>query len=186
MVKWQFYFAFFRADTPLYAPLYLFQVIDSFHKGGPPVFVYIVITTALIIPYTFVRDLKNLAPFSTFANLLNFVGLIIIFQDLFQGLPNPDKRPAYKSLDKLPLYFGTAIYAFEGIGLVCIVNCWQCEKVALVNLLWKKNYQENIVIALSICLSCSVFFKHINTRVCWIIWVFLLSLRKNLFKLEDI
>ncbi|CAC5408908.1 SLC36A [Mytilus coruscus] len=94
------------------------QVIDSFHKGSPPVFVYIVVTTALIIPYTFVRDLKHLAPFSTFANLLNFVGLIIIFQDLFQGLPNPNKRPAYKPIDNLPLYFGTAIYAFEGIGLV--------------------------------------------------------------------
>lgn len=103
-------------------------------------FVYIVITTALIIPYTFVRDLKNLAPFSTFANLLNFVGLIIIFQDLFQGLPNPDKRPAYKPIDKLPLYFGTAIYAFEGIGLVCIVTV--------------KINQEHIVFALSICLSC--------------------------------
>lgn len=94
------------------------QVIDNFHPDSLPEFVYIVLTTVLIIPYTFVKDLKKLAPFSTFANVLNFVGLAIIFQDLFQELPDVSERPAYKPICDLPLYFGTAIYAFEGIGLI--------------------------------------------------------------------
>ena len=79
---------------------------------------YLAITTAVMIPYTFVRNLKTLAPFSTFANLLNFVGLIIIFQDLLRDFPDTSVRPAAKPFAKLPLYFGTAVYAYEGIGLV--------------------------------------------------------------------
>jgi len=82
------------------------------------IFAYLSITTAVMIPYTFVRDLKKLAPFSTFANLLNFVGLIIIFQDLLQDFPDTSVRPATKPFSKIPLYFGTAVYAYEGIGLV--------------------------------------------------------------------
>lgn len=94
------------------------QVIDSFHPDSMSIFAYLSITTAVMIPYTFVRDLKKLAPFSTFANLLNFVGLIIIFQDLLQDFPDTRVRPAAKSFSKMPLYFGTAVYAYEGIGLV--------------------------------------------------------------------
>ena len=94
------------------------QVIDSFHPDSMSMTAYLSITTAVMIPYTFVRNLKTLAPFSTFANLLNFVGLIIIFQDLFRDLPDTSVRPAAKPFAKIPLYFGTAVYAYEGIGLV--------------------------------------------------------------------
>lgn len=94
------------------------EVIDSFHKNSVTITEYLVITTVVMIPYTFVRDLKKLAPFSTFANILNFVGLIIVFQYLFQNLPDSRERPSTKPFSTLPLYFGTAMYAFEGIGLV--------------------------------------------------------------------
>ena len=68
-----------------------------------------------------VKSLKALAPFSAFANLLNLVGLIIIFYNLFTGLDDVGKRPATADLSTLPLFFGQAIFAFEGIGLVSCI-----------------------------------------------------------------
>ncbi|XP_060064424.1 proton-coupled amino acid transporter 1-like [Ylistrum balloti] len=94
------------------------QVIQSFHSDSPDVKIYLLVSAALLIPYCFVKNLKHLAPFSTFANLLVIVGLVIVFQELVQGLPDVSSRPAITPVDKLPLYFGTAMFAFEAIGLV--------------------------------------------------------------------
>ena len=52
------------------------------------------------------------------ANLLQFVGLGIIFYYLLQDLPFTWERKIFATWGQLPLYFGTAIYAFEGIGVV--------------------------------------------------------------------
>lgn len=37
---------------------------------------------------------------------------------MLQNLPNTNTVKAYAKWEQLPLYFGTAIYAFEGIGVV--------------------------------------------------------------------
>lgn len=61
-----------------------------------------------------VKSLKHLAYASTVANVLQTTGLALIFVDLFQGLPPISSVPAVNDITKLPLFFGTTIYAFEG------------------------------------------------------------------------
>ena len=81
----------------------------------------------LLLPMIFlnwIRNLKYLAPFSMSANVFMGIGLGIIFYYIFQDLPSmyrPNFETGFSSWKQLPLYFGTAIYAFEGIGMVRII-----------------------------------------------------------------
>ena len=65
-----------------------------------------------------VKSLKNLSYFSSFANILQLSGLLFVFFSLIQGLPPISSVKTTASLSTVPLFFGTAIYAFEGIGIV--------------------------------------------------------------------
>nr|XP_022326805.1 proton-coupled amino acid transporter 2-like [Crassostrea virginica] len=94
------------------------QLLHTMWAGDPDIKIYIVAVALLLIPYCLIRNLVHLAPFAMFANVLNTIGLIIIFQYIFQGLPDQSVRPADKTYEKLPLYFGTALFTYEGIGLV--------------------------------------------------------------------
>lgn len=67
-----------------------------------------------------VRNLKFLAPLSTFANLVMLSGIIITLYYITQGLPSVTERPYVASWQQMPLFFGTALFAFEGIGLVSL------------------------------------------------------------------
>ncbi|XP_003743310.1 proton-coupled amino acid transporter-like protein CG1139 [Galendromus occidentalis] len=82
---------------------------------------YLAMVLPVMIIYNFIRSLKTLSYASSFANALQAVGMVMIFYMIFKdGLPsihNP-KVHLTGSLAELPLYFGTAIYAFEGIGIV--------------------------------------------------------------------
>ncbi|KAG8230404.1 hypothetical protein J437_LFUL010205 [Ladona fulva] len=76
---------------------------------------------ALLLPMILlncVKNLKYLMPASLFASILTVIGLAITFYYMLQDLPSTSTREAFASWSKLPLYFGTAIYAFEGIGVV--------------------------------------------------------------------
>ncbi|XP_067003603.2 proton-coupled amino acid transporter-like protein pathetic isoform X2 [Anabrus simplex] len=65
-----------------------------------------------------IRNLKYLAPVSSIANVLMAAGIVATLYVVVQDLPSVDERPFVGPLSDLPLFFGTAIYAFEGIGLV--------------------------------------------------------------------
>ncbi|XP_060581832.1 proton-coupled amino acid transporter 1-like [Ruditapes philippinarum] len=79
---------------------------------------YIVMVTALLIPYSMVRSLKILAPFSAIANLLNLAGFVLIMVNLWQNIPDIRTRKSIAEVQNLPLFFGQVLFAFEGIGLV--------------------------------------------------------------------
>lgn len=65
-----------------------------------------------------VRNLKYLAPFSTLANVLMLAGISMTLYYITQDLPAIHEREYVASFATMPLFFGTALFAFEGIGLV--------------------------------------------------------------------
>lgn len=52
-------------------------MINNFHADGPSLRVYEIIVTVALIPYVCIRDLKMLAPFSAFANILTITGKFV-------------------------------------------------------------------------------------------------------------
>lgn len=57
---------------------------------------------------------------SAIAMICMIVGIAVVFYYTFQDIPNITERKYIGELYDLPLFFGTAIFAFEGIALVCI------------------------------------------------------------------
>uniref|UniRef100_A0A0K8TLL5 Putative amino acid transporter n=1 Tax=Tabanus bromius TaxID=304241 RepID=A0A0K8TLL5_TABBR len=92
-------------------------IAHYFDKVDLHVYIFIVLLFALII-LNLVRNLKYLTPVSFFAALLTVIGLSFTFYYMLQDLPRPSSVRPIAPWAELPLYFGTAIYAFEGIGVV--------------------------------------------------------------------
>ncbi|XP_058127547.1 proton-coupled amino acid transporter 2-like [Anopheles ziemanni] len=65
-----------------------------------------------------IRSLKLLTPTSLVASVLAIAGLAIAFLYLLRDLPHSASVRPVSSWSTLPLYFGTVMYAFEGIGVV--------------------------------------------------------------------
>lgn len=80
--------------------------------------IWIAIVTVPLIFMCLVRNLKYLTPFSILANLLMGVGIIITFVYIFTDEPVPGDRPNIVDVVHWPLFFGTVIFALEGIGVV--------------------------------------------------------------------
>lgn len=80
----------------------------------------ILLTMIPILFTSLILDLKYLVPFSAVADVCMMVGISITFYYSFQNLPSIEERDYLPK--NLPLYFGTVVYAFEGISLVCITR----------------------------------------------------------------
>lgn len=75
----------------------------------------------LLIPLiliNYIRNLKLLAPFSTLANLITFVGLGMTLKYMFEDLPPISSRELFGSLRNFSLYFGTTLFALEAVGVI--------------------------------------------------------------------
>ncbi|XP_076264051.1 proton-coupled amino acid transporter-like protein acs isoform X2 [Rhynchophorus ferrugineus] len=79
---------------------------------------YMAAMLPLLIVINLIRNLKYLSPLSMMANVLVATGMGITFYYIFTDLPSIDSQPAFESVTKLPIFFGTAIFALEGIGVV--------------------------------------------------------------------
>nr|CAD7445233.1 unnamed protein product [Timema bartmani] len=80
--------------------------------------VFMVFLLLPLILINWIRNLKLLAPFSTAANIITFVGFgIILYYLVTQVETLADKEPLGE-LAHIPLFFGTVLFALEAIGVI--------------------------------------------------------------------
>ncbi|KAI1286793.1 Proton-coupled amino acid transporter 4 [Halotydeus destructor] len=80
--------------------------------------VYLLCMYPIMAVLCWTSSLKKLAYVSTIANALQIVGLAIICHNLTIGLPSLWSRPLFTSIDRIPLYLTSVVFAFEGICVV--------------------------------------------------------------------
>lgn len=96
------------------------QVVDFYTESHMDVRWYMLIMLPLLIAMNLIRNLKYLAPFSMIANFLVGTCMIITFWYVFQDMPSTKTVDYITDWHKWPLFFGTAIFALEGIGVVSV------------------------------------------------------------------
>ncbi|KRX17141.1 Threonine--tRNA ligase, cytoplasmic, partial [Trichinella nelsoni] len=79
---------------------------------------YMAFLLPLFLALCSIRHLKYLAIPSTLANLVYCVAFVITFQYIFQELPSWRRLPSIQSLDRLPLAFGSLMFAFSAAGTI--------------------------------------------------------------------
>ncbi|XP_038215018.1 proton-coupled amino acid transporter 4 [Zerene cesonia] len=103
------YFLF--VATNLQDTMHFFRINMGVHS-------YLALLFPPMLALGMVKNLKYLTPVSLIAAIMTAWGLVITFYYILQDLPHTSTVKAFASWHQLPLYFGTAIYAFEGIGVV--------------------------------------------------------------------
>ncbi|XP_021701466.1 proton-coupled amino acid transporter-like protein CG1139 [Aedes aegypti] len=71
-----------------------------------------------LIGINMIRNLKILAPFSTLANVITFVGLGMILYYVLDDLPSLSEREMVTDIGRFPLFFGTTLFALEAVGVI--------------------------------------------------------------------
>ena len=79
---------------------------------------YIPIILPFLLVFCLLKDLRSLSWLSWFANFLMIVVLVSVFQYLYGHLQDPSELDLVADWGDLPLFFGSATYAFEAIAMV--------------------------------------------------------------------
>ncbi|XP_045491993.1 proton-coupled amino acid transporter-like protein pathetic [Colias croceus] len=75
-----------------------------------------------VLLFTQIKNLKYIAPFSGFANILLVLTFLICLYYICDEFPEFDSKPKAVDIGRLPLFVGTVIFAMEGIGVVLPVE----------------------------------------------------------------
>ena len=133
------------------------QIVEAYLAPGWNYRIYIGILILPVILVCSIKNLKYLSPCSVLANILEFVGLGIIFFYIFDTkLPATDTVPWFAGLETFPIFFGTAIFAFEGISVVLPIEN-QMRKPQVNDFLPRPGHAL-------------YFIFHV--RICWAVWGF--------------
>jgi len=101
----------------------LMPIVESSFSPGWDYRTYLLILFIPIILICSIRNLKYLSPLTIIANILELVGLAIIFYFIFASpITNVEDAPLFSSPLRFPIFFGTALFAFGGIAVVLPVQ----------------------------------------------------------------
>ncbi len=100
---------------------------------------YLLILFPIIVLLNFVKSIKRLSIASTFANLLQVVGITIIVYYLVSDI-SPVSKNTEPIGAKLPLFFSTTVFSFEAIKVVS--NSILSFKSYLVGMLGLQRWSE--------------------------------------------
>ncbi|KAL0884072.1 hypothetical protein ABMA27_016096 [Loxostege sticticalis] len=99
------------------------QIINHFFpENGITKTYYCLMFLVPILLFTQIKNLKYLAPFSGFANLLLVLTFMICLYYISTDFPDIAAQPMSVDIGRLPLFIGTVIFAMEGIGVVLPVE----------------------------------------------------------------
>ncbi|KAH8378789.1 hypothetical protein KR009_001364, partial [Drosophila setifemur] len=136
------------------------QVVKVYLETELSVRTWIMIVTVPLIFMCLVRNLKFLTPFSMIANILMFVGIVITFIYMFSDLPAPAERPGLVTPTEWPLFFGTVIFALEGIGVVMSLENDMRNPTHFIGCPSVLNFGMGLVIALYTLVGFFGFLKY--------------------------
>ncbi|XP_065056336.1 proton-coupled amino acid transporter 1-like [Rhopilema esculentum] len=104
--------------------VYFVFVAENLHQlfGLIDVRYWTMVCFAPVLIISLIRELQTISYLSTIANVLCLFGLVGTYQYLFFHLKNPNDFPALAPPREFPLFFGIAVFAYEGIGIVLPVE----------------------------------------------------------------
>ncbi|XP_036137508.1 proton-coupled amino acid transporter 3-like [Molossus molossus] len=79
---------------------------------------YMLTILPFLVLLVFIQNLKVLSVFSTLANITTLGSMVLIFEYIMQEIPDPSNLPLMASWENFLLFFGTAVFTFEGVGMV--------------------------------------------------------------------
>ncbi|XP_034187798.2 proton-coupled amino acid transporter-like protein pathetic [Osmia lignaria lignaria] len=98
------------------------QVADYNSGMDIPIRMYILTLIPAVVLLGQVRNLKYLVPFSMIANICMMVGFSITLYYIFIGIQISSNVKLLASVEQLPTFFATVLFAIEGIGVVMPVE----------------------------------------------------------------
>uniref|UniRef100_A0A8D1QBA7 Amino acid transporter transmembrane domain-containing protein n=1 Tax=Sus scrofa TaxID=9823 RepID=A0A8D1QBA7_PIG len=135
---------------------------------------YMLIILPFLVLLVFIQNLRVLSIFSTLANITTLGSMALIFEYIVQGIPDPRNLPLMASWKTFLLFFGTAIFTFEGVGIVLSLKNQMKHPQQFSFVLY---LGMSLVIVLYICLGTLGYMKFgsntqasitLNLPNCWL------------------
>ncbi|KAK5639776.1 hypothetical protein RI129_010587 [Pyrocoelia pectoralis] len=94
------------------------QAVANHYVGEIAVELYMVMFLVPLILLNWIRNLKKLAPLSTFANFITVISFTITLYYIVKTGPTFKDREPVSTVENIPLFFGTVLFALEAVGVI--------------------------------------------------------------------